>query len=173
MAINNRRELSLLSHEEAELIGGSHHPALGKLDRKALQEAGKRLRELRSKERGFARQKTRESKGKAEPRGGSFPGTADRPQERKQIFSAALKRVNRQQTRLNVEEAKAAHIESARRALKLRQANPPPARPKSGKTADKGLNPVENTKTQSKVPPAKVGSVSQATKNAQAKRDQA
>ena len=173
MSTNNRRELSLLSHEEAEIIRASHHPALGELDRKALGEARTRLRDLRGKERSLARQKARELRGKAEPRGGSFPGAAERPQERKQIFAAALKRVNRQRTRLDVEEAKAAHIEAARRALAARQANPPPARPKPGRTAGKGMNAVENAKVSSKVAPAKVGSVSQATKKAQAKRDQA
>jgi hypothetical protein len=173
MAINNRRELSLLNHEEAELINSSHHPALGQLDAKSLAAAKRRLRDLRSKERSLSRQKTREVRGKAEPRGGSFPGTAERPRERKQIFAAALKRVNNQETKLEVEAAKAAHIEASRRALAMRLATPGPAVPKPGRTASKGLRPVENKKVSSKTAPAKVGSVSQATKNAQAKRDHA
>lgn len=173
MAINNRRELSLLNHEEAELIKSSHHPALGQLDAKSLADAKRRLRDLRSKERSLSRQKTREVRGKAEPRGGSFPGTAERPRERKQIFAAALKRVNNQETKLEVEAAKAAHIEASRRALAMRLANPGPVVPKPGRTASKGLRPVESKKVSSKTAPAKVGSVSQATKNAQAKRDHA
>jgi len=173
MSMNNRRELSLLGHDEAEIVRASHHPALGELDRKALGEARGRLRELRSKERSLARQKARELRGKAEPRGGSFPGTAERPQERKQIFAAALKRLNRRQARLDADDAKARHVEAARRALAMRQSNPPPARPKAERTSSQSMNPIENATTGSKVAPAKVGSVSQANKNAQARRDQA
>lgn len=173
MSVNNRRELSLLSHEEAELIRSSHHPALGDLDAKSLGDTKRRLRDLRSKERSLSRQKTREARGKAEPRGGSFPGTAERPRERKQIFAAALKRVNSQETRLEVEAAKTAHVEASRRALAMRVASPAPSTPKPGRTSSKGMAPVQNKKVSSKTAPAKVGSVSQATKNAQAKRDRA
>ena len=81
--------------------------------------------------------------------------------------------MNNQQTKLEVEAAKAAHIEASRRALAMRLATPGPAVPKPGRTASKGLRPVENKKVSSKTAPAKVGSVSQATKNAQAKRDHA
>lgn len=40
-------------------------------------------------------QKQREVRGKAEARGGSFPGTVDRPLHRKQLFAAALNRMKR------------------------------------------------------------------------------
>ncbi|HEY9235693.1 MAG TPA: hypothetical protein VIP08_11730, partial [Phenylobacterium sp.] len=75
--------------------------------------------------------------------------------------------------RLRVEGVKQAHIDAARRALAMRLANPPPAVPKPGRTAGKGMRQVESRKVSSKTAPAKVGSVSQATKKAQAKRDQA
>ena len=60
---------------------------------------------------------------------------------------------------------------AARKALAMRMAAPSAARPSSGKTADKGMNPVESAKAESKVAPAKVGSVSQANKRAQAQKD--
>ncbi|WP_312161903.1 hypothetical protein [Phenylobacterium sp.] len=170
MSINNRRELSLLNHEEGELIRASHHPAIAQLDSKGLADTRKRLRDLRDKERTLARQKVREVRGKGEPRGG---GTADHLQERKQVFASALRRVNKQAHRMQVEAARAAHIEASKTALAMRRAAGASARPAPGKTAGEGMNPVESTKTASKVAPAKVGSVSQATKNAQAKRDNA
>lgn len=168
MSINNRRELSLLNHEEGEIVRISHHPALAELDGKDLAEARTRLRALRDKERTLARQKVREVKGKAETRGG---GTAEHRQERKQVFASALRRVNKQAQRLQVEEARAAHIEASKRALAMRRAAGAASRPSSGKTASAGMNPVESGKTSSKVAPAKVGSVSQANKNAQARKD--
>lgn len=168
MSINNRRELSLLNHEEGELVRVSHHPAIAQLDAKDLSEARTRLRALRDKERTLARQKVRESRGKAEARGS---GTAEHRQERKQVFASALRRVNRQATRLRSEESRAAHIEASKRALAMRRANVTKHHPDAGKTASEGMQALGSKKTQSKLAPAKVGSVSQATKNAQARRD--
>lgn len=168
MSINNRRELSLLNHDEGELVRASHHPALAQLDEKGLAEARTRLRTLRDKERTLARQKVRETRGKAEARGG---GTAEHRQERKQVFASALRRVNRQSTRLRAEESRAAHIEASKKALAMRRANVAKTHPDAGRTASEGMQAVGSQKTQSKLAPAKVGSVSQATKNAQAKRD--
>lgn len=168
MSINNRRELSLLAHDEAEVVRVTHHPTLAELDLKTLDEARKRLRELRDKERTLTRQRAREARGKGEPRGS---GTAEHRQARKQVFAGALRRANKQAHRLRVQEAKATHVGAARKALAMRKAAPATSRPSSGKTADKGMTPVENAKAESKIAPAKVGSVSQATKKAQAKKD--
>ena len=109
MSINNRRELSLLNHEEGELIRASHHPAIAQLDTKDLAETRQRLRALRDKERTLARQKVREARGKGERRGS---GTAEHLQERKQVFASALRRVNKQAHRMHVEEARAAQREA-------------------------------------------------------------
>jgi len=168
MSINNRREMSLLNHDEGELVRASHHPALAALDQKDLAETRTRLRTLRDKERTLARQKVRESRGKAEARGS---GTAEHRQERKQVFASALRRVNRQATRLRSEESRAAHIEASKKALAMRRANVTKHHPDAGMTASEGMQALGSKKTQSKLAPANVGSVSQATKNAQAKRD--
>ena len=171
MSITNKRELSLLSHEEAEVVKVSHYPALLELDRAGVADARRRLSTLRDTERTFARQKAREARGKADARGGSFPGTAERPLERKQVFASAMKRLNKQASRLDAADARAAHTGSARRALAMRKAAPAAHHPDAGKTASGGMNAATNKKGSTSVPPAKVGSVSQANKNAQAKRD--
>ena len=111
MSINNRRELSLLNHEEGELIRASHHPAIAQLDKKDLAETRQRLRALRDKERTLARQKVREARRKGERRGS---GTAEHLQERKQVFASAMKRLNKQASRLDAADARAAHTGSAR-----------------------------------------------------------
>ena len=131
VSMSCKRERSLLSHEEHETVRGTHHPAIYEHDGEGLQALRVRLRQLRDKERTLARQKQREVRGKAESRGGSFPGTADLPLHRKQIFAAALKRVNKEWGRVHKLKARTAHVEAAWRALALRRAAqfaPRPAR---------------------------------------------
>ena len=48
---------------------------------------------MRDKERTLARENRRAVRGKGAQRGASFPGTAEHPLQRKQVFAAALKRV--------------------------------------------------------------------------------
>jgi hypothetical protein len=110
-------------------------------------------------------------RGKADPRGGSFPGTAEKPQQRKQIFSAALKRVNKELKRQRMLEARTANVESARRALALRRVENFVHHPAAGETSKGGLQPLPNRRRRWKVPAAKIGSISQAIKVAQAVRD--
>lgn len=171
MATSLRSERSVLKHDEYEAVRSSHHPVIYELDGKALHGLRVRLRGLHDKERTFSRQKHREKRGKAEARGGSFPGTADQPQRRKQIFAAAIKRVNKELERLRKLEARSANVEAAHRALALKRANNFVHHPSSDETPDEGMNPVNNRRRRTKVPPAKIGSVSQQTKNAQARRD--
>jgi hypothetical protein len=130
-----------------------------------------RLREMRAKERTLAHANRRAVRGKGAQRGASFPGTAEHSLQRKQVFAAALKRVNREIDRMHKLEARAAHIEAARRALAMRRAAQFPPRPPAGDTASEGMRALPNRRRRTRVPPAKIGSVSQATKNAQAARD--
>ena len=114
-------ELSILNHDETALIKTSHHPEIGDADRAALEDLKSSLRKLRDKERTVAFQRRRISKGKAEPRGQNVSGTAEHSLHRKQVFVAALKRVNKEIARLQKFEARKELGESARRALALRQ----------------------------------------------------
>jgi hypothetical protein len=110
-------------------------------------------------------------RGKGAQRGASFPGTAERPLQRKQVFAAALKRVSKEIGRMHKLEARTAHIEAARRALAMRRAAQFSTRPPTGDTPSEGMRALPSRRRRTRVPPAKIGSVSQATKNAQARRD--
>jgi hypothetical protein len=77
MSVSCRFERSLLNHEENETIRATHHPAIYDHDVEALKALRVRLRQMRDKERTLTRQKQREVRGKAEPRGASFPGTPE------------------------------------------------------------------------------------------------
>ena len=171
MSIPCKFERSILSYDEHEVILRSHHPEIydaGLDDLKALRQ---RLRDMRNKERTLARDIRRAARGKGAPRGESFPGTAEQPLQRKQVFAAALKRVSKEIGRMQKLEARGAHVEAARSALAMRRAAQFPPRPPSGETANEGMRALPNRRRRTPLPAAKIGSVSQATKNAQAARD--
>jgi hypothetical protein len=117
MSIPCKSERSVLSQEEIEMVHATHHPAIYALDGKELHALRVRLREQRSKSRTLARQRQREMRGKADERGKSFPGSAEQPLKRKQVFANALKRVNKEIDRLRKFEARTVHVEAARRAF--------------------------------------------------------
>ena len=171
MSVPCKFERSLLSHDEHETVRVTHHPAIYDLDGTQLQVTQTRLRTMRDKERTLARQKRREMRGKAEARGGSFPGTAERPSQRKQVFASALKRVNKEIKRLRKIEAHAAHGEAAHRALALRRAAKFAHHPAASATAHEGMQPLPSRRRRTKISPAKIGRISQATRDAQARRD--
>jgi hypothetical protein len=171
MSVSCKFERSLVGHEEHEVLRLTHHPAIYDHDVDGLKALRLRLRQLRDKERTLARQKQRERRGKAEPRGRSFPGTVDQPLHRKQVFAAALKRVNKELGRIQKLAARTAHVEAARRALALHRAAQFASYPPAGETAHEGMLPVTSRRRRTSVARAKIGRVSQATKIAQAVRD--
>lgn len=171
MSLSFKAEAALLKQDELELVRSSHHPFLHELDGAQLHDARTRLRDWRDKERTLAHHKQREARGKGDARGGSFPGTAEHPKRRKQVFASALKRVNKELERLAVSEARSAHTEAAHRALSLRRAASATHRVEGNRTANKGVASLPSRKNRTILPPAKIGSVSQQGKKAQAKRD--
>ena len=172
MSISCKSERAMLSHEEFEMVRTTHHPAIYDLDGKELRGLKGRIRQQRDKARGLTRHKQREVRGKAEPRGKSFPGTAEQPRQRKQIFAAALKRINKELDRLRKLEARDTHVEAARRALALRRAEKFVHHPAAGATANDGMQPnARVVRRRTTIPPRMIGSISQATKVAQAIRD--
>lgn len=166
-----KRERRLLSHEEHETVRVTHHPAIYEQDMGELHALRTRLRQLRDKERTLARQKQRELRGKADSRGGSFPGIADLPLHRKQIFAAALKRVNKEWGRVRKLTARTAHVEAARRALAMRRTAQFVPYPGAGDTTHEGMQPLASRRRRVTLPRERIGSISQRTKIAQAVRD--
>jgi hypothetical protein len=171
MSLSCRFERSLISHDEYDIARITHHPAIYAVERDDLVATRKRLRGMFEKERTFAKQNRRSARAKAEPRGGSFPGTHERPTQRKRIFAAAVKRINKELDRREKLEARASNVDAARKALALRRAANFVTRPAAGETANPGMR-VRDTATRSKIVTGKrIGSVSQAVKTSQARRD--
>ncbi len=171
MSLSVATERSLLNDEAFALVSATHHPAIYEFDGKGLQDARKRLREMRDKARTQFRQKAREVRGKADARGKSFPGTAEQPRKQMQIFSQALKRVNSELARFRRLAARTEHVEAARKALALRRAANFKPVWVSDQTSNPGMQPVPNTRRRRIIPGSQVGSISQATKAAQAVKD--
>ena len=171
MSIPCKFERSILSFDEHEVILCSHHPEIYEVGLDELKALRQRLRDMRKKESTLAHAKRREARGKGTPRGESFPGTAEHSLRRKQVFAAALKRVNREIDRMQKLEARTAHRKAARRALAMRRAASFPPRPPAGDTPSEGMRALPSQRRRTRVSPAKIGRVSQATKNAQAARD--
>ncbi|UMY16705.1 hypothetical protein MMB17_18765 [Methylobacterium organophilum] len=170
MSLSIRAERGLVSQDEFETLSQTHHPRLHDLSDADLTAAQRRIRDLRAKERTLARDLRRSIRGKAETRGGSFPGMVEKPARRKGVFAAALKRLNAEVSRRRAIAARDALKDTSRRALRSRKA----ARrhhPAPGRTGHGGMTPNESERGRTQVPPAKVGSVSQATKAAQATKD--
>ncbi|WP_294532127.1 hypothetical protein [uncultured Rhodoblastus sp.] len=171
MSLSCRSERSLVSHDEYAIVLLSHHPAIYDAGSDALRDARKQLRALQEREATFSRQNRRAARGKAEPRGGNFPGTYERPKQRKQVFAAAVKRINGELDRRAKIEARNANVEAARKALALRRAANFATHPAAGDTANPGFNPVSVSRRRPIVTGKRVGSVSQAVKASQARRD--
>ena len=171
MSVPCKFERSILSYEEHGIILRSHHPEIYEAGLDDLKTLSRRLRDMRDKENTLARAKRREARGRGRPRGQSHPGTAEHPLRRKQVFAAALKRVNREIDRMEKLEARTAHVEAARRALAMRRAAQFPPRPPAGDTPREGMHPLPSRRRLTRVNPRRIGSVSQATRNAQAARD--
>ena len=161
MSVACKYERSILSHEEYETIRVTHHPAIYDVAVADLEALRPRLRQMRAKE----------SRGKGEPRGASFPGTAAHASERKQVFAAALKRVNTELKRQHDLAARTAHIEAARKALAMHRAANFTSRPPAGATASAGMTSKPSERRRKIIAGSRIGRVSQATKVAQAVRD--
>jgi hypothetical protein len=171
MSVPCKFEQSLLNHEEYETVRLTHHPAIYDAAAPELADLRSRLRKMHDKERTLSRQKRREVRGKGAARGANFPGTAERPSQRKRVFAAALKRLNRELGRLHNLSARTSHVEAARKALALRRAANFIPYPAAGSTSNEGMAPRLSTRRRKIVTGAKIGRVSQATKVAQAVRD--
>jgi hypothetical protein len=172
MSLSVKAERALMSHEEFELLSQTHYPALIVLEDEAIAGAKRRIRDLRDKDRTFARSMQRRIRGKAEPRGASFPGNVEKPARRKQVFTSALKRLNAEATRREAIAAQQALIESAQRALALKTSAGERRHPFQGRSSRSGMRPVASNRQDNLVNRANVGRAVRATKVAQAKRDQ-
>lgn len=162
-------ERRILTATEQQAVERSHLPQLCGLERPALVELARTLRQHRDKARDVSRDRRRAHRGKAEPRGAGPAADEQGLTRKKEVFTAALKRVNRQLAR----DSKASPDQGAlsRKALAMKRAGQVRQHPGAGRTARQGMRPVESEAVRQIIDPSQVGSVSQANRDAQARRD--
>ena len=172
MAIATATERRVLTATEYEFVTQSYAPALTALKRKDLVALVGWLRRQNAKWRGQER-RIGGRQDKAAVRSGAATGRANRPgQEAKQkSFAAALKRATARLDRVVAEEKRAALKATMAKALARKKAAPVAEHPSGGRRSGTGARPIENRKTRPIVKGSKIGSISQATRNAQARRD--
>jgi hypothetical protein len=166
-------ERKFLNRDELGFVEPSHYPQLAELEAAQLQDMRGRLRDLREKAKTVAHHKRREARGKGPAGAAGASGSHEHAARRKQIFSQALRRTNRQLQRLEHAEARARTAEGAQRALALSRRAQAPERPASGRHPRTGMRANPSLRRAMGVDPAMVGRASKAGKVAQAKRDAA
>ncbi|WP_431267600.1 hypothetical protein [Dankookia sp. P2] len=169
MSLAFATELRLLSEDELDPICRSHFPLLDELPREAVQELARWLRARRDRARDLMADHRRAKRGKsaaAMPIADGDRGLA----AKKQVFAAGLKRVNGRLDALLALEKRARNTERLRAALARRQAEAP-HHPAAGHGAHRGTRPKPSRKPRPTIHAARIGSVSQAGRNAQARRD--
>lgn len=171
MGIAFATERRLLAEEELDPIRRSHFPLLENLPREEVQELARWLRARRDRARDLMRQHRRSKRGKALRTAEPPSPDADRGlAAKKQVFAGALRRVNARLDALLAEERRARNLERLRAALGRRQAAVP-HHPAAGATRHAGGRALPNRKARPTIHGARIGSVSQAGRNAQARRD--
>lgn len=173
MAMTPKQEARALSADERELVEMSRPPALRVLTDKQLATLLKRMRVGRDKARTVAERQRRELRGKATPRGAQ-PARHDEGSKLKlSILSAALRRLDTETARRARVQAKAALVESAKKALALKQkAGRAVPTPKPGVRAVRsGARGKARVIVENHVPRSTRGRVRKQTAKVQAKRD--
>lgn len=156
--------------EEWQTVRATHHPAIYNSDLKELRAVQGRLRTERAKLRVLINRSSRIHRGKPDPHEGTRQSHGEHLLKRKQVFAKALRRVNNEIKRLVKFGATTKLVEAAHRALASRRANFA-AVPSADRTASAGMQPNPSTRRRKTISRSKIGSVSQATKVAQAVRE--
>jgi hypothetical protein len=172
MARSVRRERQLLSAEEFALVGKTHHPCLESLSERDLAAVLKLLRERRDRTQRIAGRQRRELRGKSAPKGTRAATDDAGTRNKKDLLAAAVQRLNEEVTRRKVKTRHQSLVESAARALELRRASvAKTTRPFFSRTSNPGKQAKTPAPLRAPRNPAKMGAISQHTKNMQAKRD--
>jgi hypothetical protein len=164
-------EKRMLTATEFEVVEQSHYPAIMELPKESLSDILKLLRDYRNKARDRAHQQRREMRGKSQPRA-TVAALDNSGTERKgEIFASALKRVNRELSRIKKYESRKIQGDYARRALEIKRRNRVQHHPSTTRTANGPMTVIENSNATVTMDPREIGRVSQSIKVAQAQRD--
>lgn len=170
MAISRKEEIRALNAEQRELVEKSYQPAVQELSDAELAKLVKQMREQRDKSQTDARRRRREMTGKAAPKGAK-PSTQDAGSQTKlAVLAMAVRRLNAEAERRRQMAAKLTLVESAGRALEMKQAAAK-GPDFNTRTAHKGMRAAANQTPKNLIRPMELGRQRKAAGVAQAKRD--
>lgn len=171
MSVPMSSERRRLTAAEFEAVEQTHHPRICALSDDERGTILRRIREYRDKARGIANQQRREMRRKADPRGGREAADNSGTSMKVRIFSSALKRLNREDRRMEQAAKRPAQSRMAHGALALKRANRAKHHPDSGQTASQGMRAITNDHRTVQTDPREIGRVSQFVKSSQVRRD--
>ena len=174
MSVPSHHETRLLSGQEREDVGATHYTHILELPSAELRALVRRLREYRDRAQAIARQQRREIRGKSEPRGASPARDNLGTVGKAQLLAQALRRANKELARHGQPpEAPPPPTQAdlSLKAFQLKQAARAAIHPSAGRTASTGMRSAPSTRPTVVMDPREIGRVSQATKVAEAKRD--
>jgi hypothetical protein len=169
MATTQREERTLLGHDAFQLVAPSHLPALATLPPEELRALAAKLRAEHAKFRDLIREGKRAKRGKGDARAAAT-AEAGKATRRKQVYAAALKRVNKRFEELTHERRREEHRAALKAALARRQTQRA-QHPSAGFGSSDGMRSKASAKGARGVHGARIGSVSAQNKRAQAGRD--
>ena len=172
MAMRRKEEERALSTDERDLVQKTHHPALQELSDRELTDLVKLVRERRDRAKTQANQRRREMRGKAAPKGAA-PSKSDEGSKAKlAVLAMAVRRLNSESERRRRMRTAIDHMESARKALDMKQASE--AGNDAGfnsRQAHTGMRNIATERRKSLIRPMERGRLRKAAAVAQAKRD--
>ena len=172
MATASAVERRVLTAAECERVVQSYAPALNALKRKELVTLVGWLRRQSAKWRGQERRGgARRSKAASSKAAAAGPVSRPGQAAKRKAFADALKRATARLDRIVADEKRAAMSKSMAEALARKRGTKAAKHPSGGRRSGKGPQPIENPKRRPIVKGSKIGSISQATRNAQARRD--
>ena len=171
MATIASAERRVLTAAEYELVAKTYAPALNDLKHRELATLVRWLRQQHAKCRGLDRR--RAAKGARSGTRKGMTGATMGPglAAKMQAFARALARATARLDRLVAGEKRAAMKARMAEALARKRAVEAAPHPPGGRRVGTGPRPIENRKTRPIVKGSRIGSTSQATRNAQARRD--
>jgi hypothetical protein len=171
MSVEFAAERRLLAEDEIGPVVSSHYPELERMAHDDLLGLAGWLRAQHGRARDIIRVRRRIRRGKVEPRGTATEGASERGlAAKKQIFARGLKRVNGRLEQLRAEEKRARAMANLRAALARRQSATVHT-PNPGRSADEGMRARAGATRRGIISGGRIGSVSQAGRNAQGGRD--
>lgn len=171
MSVGIASERRFLSEEELQQVRLSHYPDLNDLDAESTLSLARWLRDKRDRIRGIIADRRRARRGKASTGGVAAAQSSERGlAAKKQVFARGLRRVNARLDRFRLDKRREEARANLTIALK-RKGSGGRHHPAAGRTPRHGMRPEDSGRANVPLEPSKIGRVSQAGKDSQARRD--